>query len=55
MPKNIKDINMINSHPTILLNLCEKNNIACKILKNYIENRDIILESFDDSKKSVKK
>ena len=55
MPKNIKDIDMINSHPTILLNLCEKNNIASNILENYVENRDIILESFGDNKKSVKK
>ena len=25
MPKNIKDIDMVNSHPVILLNLCQKN------------------------------
>ena len=31
-----------------------KNNIPCKILKNYIENRNIILESFGDNKKVVK-
>ena len=54
MPKNIKDIDMINAHPTILYNLCQKNNISCKILKNYIENRNIILESFGDNKKVVK-
>ena len=54
MPKNIKDIDMVNSHPTILLNIYQKNNITCNILKNYIENRDIILESFGDNKKSVK-
>ena len=54
MPKNIKDIDMINSHPVILLNLCEKNNISCNILKNYVENRDIILRSFGDNKKVVK-
>ena len=54
MPKNIKDIDMINSHPSILLNLCQKNNLVCNILKNYVENRDIILESFCNNKKSVK-
>ena len=54
MPKNIKDIDMVNSHPVILLNLCQKNNISCNILKNYVENRDIILESFGDNKKVVK-
>ena len=53
MPKNIKD--MINCHPMILLNICQKNDIVCNILKNYVENRDIILDSFGDDKKSVKK
>ena len=54
MPKNIKDIDMVNSHPVILLNLCQKNGIACNVLKNYIENRDLILDSFGDNRKSVK-
>ena len=54
MPKNIKDIDMVNSHPVILLNLCQKNEISCNILKNYVENRDLILDSFDDNRKSVK-
>ena len=45
---------MINSHPVILLNLCQKNDIACNILKNYVENRNDILEAFGDNKKSVK-
>ena len=31
---------MVNSHPLILLNLCQKNKITCNILKNYVENRD---------------
>ena len=54
MPNNIKDIDMINCHPVILLNLCQKNNINCNILKNYVENRDLILESFGDDRKIVK-
>ena len=54
MPKNIKDIDMINAHPVILFELCKKNNISCNILKNYIENRNIILESFGNNKKVVK-
>ena len=54
MPKNIKDIDMINNHPVILLNLCQKNEISCNILKNYVENRDLILDSFGDNRKSVK-
>ena len=54
MPKNIKDIDMVNSHPVILLNLCQKNEITCNISKNYFENRDLILDSFRDNRKSVK-
>ena len=54
MPKNIKDIDMVNCHPVILLNLCQKNKICCNILKNYVENRDLILNSFGADKKSVK-
>ena len=54
MPKNIKDVHMINAHPVILLNLCKKNDINCNILKNYVENRDLILDSFGDNRKSVK-
>ena len=45
---------MINSHPSISLNLCQKNYISCNILKNYVDNRNIILESFGNDKKSVK-
>ena len=55
MPKNIKDIDMISCHPTIMLNLCQKNKIICNILENYVQNRNIILDSFGDDKKSVKK
>ena len=54
MPKNIKYIDMVNFHPVILLNLCQKNEVICNILKNYVENRDIILDSFGDNRKSVK-
>ena len=54
LPKNIKDIDMVNSHPVILLNLCQKNSVSSNILKNYVENRDIILRSFADNKKVVK-
>ena len=54
MPKNIKDIDMIYCHPVILLNLCQKNKVKCNLLKNYVENRDLILDSFGDNKKEVK-
>ena len=51
MPKNIKDIDMVNSHPNILLDLYQKDGISCNILKNYVENRDVILNSFGDDRK----
>ena len=54
MPKNIKDIDMINCHPVILNYLYKKNNVDCNILKNYIENRDLILSSFSENRKNVK-
>ena len=46
---------MVNSHPVILLSLCQKNGVRCNILKDYVENRDLILDSFGDNRKSVKK
>ena len=45
---------MINCHPAILLNLCQKNKVKCNLLKNYVENRNIILDSFGDNRKTVK-
>ena len=36
MAKNIKDIDMVNTHPVILNFLCKKNNVDCNILKNYL-------------------
>ena len=54
MPKNIKDIDMVNAHPVILNYLCKKNNVDCDILKNYIENRELILSSFGEDRKIIK-
>ena len=54
MAKKIKDVDMVNAHPIILLNLCQKNKVKCNILKNYVENRNIILDSFGNNRKSVK-
>ena len=54
MPKNIKYIDMINCHPVILNYLCKKNNVDCNILENYFENRELILSSFSENRKSVK-
>ena len=54
MPTNMKDIDMVNCHPIILLNLCQKSKVKCNILKNYVENRNLILDSFGDNRKNVK-
>ena len=54
MPKNIKNIDMVNAHPVILNYLCKKNNVDCNILKNYIGNRELILSSFGEDRKIVK-
>ena len=54
MSKNIKDIDMVNAHPVILNYLCKKNNVDCNILKNYIENRELILSSFGEDRKIIK-
>ena len=54
MPKNIRDIDMINYHPVILNYLCKKNNVDCNILKNCIENRELVLSSFAEDRKYVK-
>ena len=45
---------MVNCHPLILNYLCKKNNVDCNILKNYIENRELILSSFGKDRKIVK-
>ena len=54
MPKNIKDIDIVNAHPVIFNYIGKKNNVDCNILKNYIENRELILSSFSENRKSVK-
>lgn len=42
--KYYHDIDMVNSQPTILSQLCEKNGWACDHLKDYVDNRAIYLE-----------
>ena len=54
MPKNIKDIDMVNCHPVLLNYLCKNNNVECNIFKNYIENRELILSSFGEDRKIIK-
>ena len=38
------DIDVENCHPVLLSQICEKNNIECNVLNNYIANRDKILK-----------
>lgn len=42
--KHYIDIDMVNSQPTILYQICQANNTATPNLESYINNRDIILE-----------
>ena len=45
---------MVNAHPAILNYLCKINNVDCNILKNYIQNRELILSSFGEDRKIIK-
>ena len=45
---------MVNSQPTILLYLCQMGKLNCKILKDYVKNRECILKKFGDNRKIVK-
>ena len=45
---------MINCHPVILNYLCKKSNVDYNILKNHIENRELILSSFGEDRKIIK-
>lgn len=40
------DLDMVNSAPSILLNICKKHNIQCPFLEDYINNRDKYVELF---------
>ncbi len=48
------DIDIVNSGYTILKNICEHNNIICKYIKNYINNRDGILTTISENGKCTK-
>ena len=39
-----KDVDVINAHPTFLLNICKQHDIACPYLSDYVNNRSKILE-----------
>lgn len=53
------DIDIVNCHPILLLQMCQNNNIECELLKDYVENRDKYLketmESYEVSKDEAKR
>lgn len=54
------DIDMVNSHPTLIYQLCESNNIVCNVLKKYVSDRDTIInqlvfENKNHTKEDIKK
>ena len=54
IPDNILDVDMENSHPRILLYLCEKYKIKHKNLIEYIDNREYFLNKISDNRKEAK-
>lgn len=42
--ENYWDLDIVNSHPTILLHICKINNWKCEQLEYYVKNRDLILK-----------
>ena len=41
---NYHDIDMVNCHPSLLLQYCKKNDIKCDNLEYYVDNRDKVVE-----------
>lgn len=39
------DIDIVNAHPVILSQYCQKNNIDCILLDEYVNNRDLIINN----------
>ena len=44
----LEDWDIVNCHPTLLVQYCEKNNIKCDILKEYVSDRDTFSEEVQD-------
>lgn len=43
-----RDIDMVNAHPTLILQFCKKNKIECAQLEEYVKNREKILKKITD-------
>jgi len=39
------DIDMVNAHPNILLQICQEKDIECEYLEEYVNNREDILKN----------
>jgi hypothetical protein len=61
VPEGCLDLDFVNIHPTLLLNICNKHNIVCSSLFEYVNNRKDILTgividdniSLEEAKKKV--
>ena len=51
--KNMTDVDMVNAHPTIILNLCKKYNVPCLYLEEYVKNRKEVIARGDCSKLDI--
>lgn len=40
----MSDVDMVNCHPQIILNICKKHNIGCKYLEDYCSNRKQLIQ-----------
>jgi hypothetical protein len=49
-----KDVDVINAHPTILLNVCKEHDLACPYLSDYVNNRNKILEDIMEAEDITK-
>jgi hypothetical protein len=49
-----KDVDVINAHPTILLNICKTHDLACPYLSDYVNNRSKILEDIMEAEDITK-
>ena len=51
--RDMQDVDIKNCHPTILYNLCERHDIPCHFLQEYVNQRDAVLESGRATKMEV--
>jgi hypothetical protein len=49
-----KDLDIVNAHPTFLLNICKEHSINCPYLSDYVVNRKKILEDIMETDKLTK-